>query len=153
MAEDPANHSVFVRGTRRAMSIAEDIIYALAAALLALGALFVLAQAGYRLATGSYHHLIKAIESMLDSLLIVFIMVELLTAVREIMTERRLVGEPFLLVGIISAIREIVLLASFSGKKQPVTETALQIGVLGAIIVGLSLATFLLRRRHREPEE
>ena len=59
---------------------------------------------------------VAATTETLSILLLVFIFVELLGAVRVIIRERRLVAEPFLLVGIIAAIKEIVVVA---GAEQP----------------------------------
>ena len=141
------------QATNRAMRVAEDIIYALTALILVGGSLAVLLDAAYSFATGAFDNLRKAIESTLDALLIVFILVELLGAVRETISERKLVAEPFLLVGIIAAIKEIVVVASFSGKKNDIGKAMLEIGVLAGVIFGLSLATWLLRRKEREPGE
>jgi uncharacterized membrane protein (DUF373 family) len=92
------------------------------------------------------------VESTLDSLLIGFILVELLAAVRETMSVRKLVAEPFLLVGIIAAIKQMLLVASFRGDRR-VSDAMLELGVLGAVVIGLSVASFMLRRQQREPEE
>ena len=51
------------------------------------------------------------IVEVLDTLLLVFIVVELLSAVRSTMSERVLIAEPFLIVGIIASIKEIVVLS------------------------------------------
>ncbi len=151
--KDPQPSLGFSQTTNRGMRVAEDVIYALTALILVGGALAVLLDAAYSFATGAPENLRKAIESTLDALLIVFILVELLGAVRETLSERKLVAEPFLLVGIIAAIKEIVVVASFSGKKDDIEGAMLEIGVLGAVIIGLSLATWLLRRKEREPDE
>ncbi len=143
----------FSQSTNRGMRVAEDIVYALTALILVGAALAVLLDAAYGFATGAPENLRKAIESTLDALLIVFILVELLGAVRETLSERKLVAEPFLLVGIIAAIKEIVVVASFSGKKDDIEGAMLEIGVLGGVIIGLSFATWLLRRKEREPDE
>ncbi len=143
----------FSQATNRGMRVAEDIIYALTALILVGGALAILLDAAYSFATEASENLRKAIESTLDALLIVFILVELLGAVRETLSERRLVAEPFLLVGIIAAIKEIVVVASFSGKKDDIEGAMLEMGVLGGVIIGLSFATWLLRRKEREPDE
>ncbi len=143
----------FSQATNRGMRVAEDVIYALTALILVGGTIAVLVDAAYSFATGAPDNLRKAVESALDALLIVFILVELLGAVRETLTERKLVAEPFLLVGIIAAIKEIVVVASFSGKKSDIEGAMLEIGVLGGVIFGLSLATWLLRRKEREPDE
>ena len=151
--KDPQPSLGFSQTTNRGMRVAEDVIYALTALILVGSALAVLLDAAYSFATGAPDNLRKAIESTLDALLIVFILVELLGAVRETLSERKLVAEPFLLVGIIAAIKEIVVVASFSGKKDNIEGAMLEIGILGAVIIGLSVATWLLRRKEREPDE
>ncbi len=45
-----------------------------------------------------------------DGLLLVFILLELLAGVRETMRQKKLIAEPFLIVGIITSIKEIVVL-------------------------------------------
>ena len=72
---------------------------------------------------------------------------------RATIQERRLVAEPFLLVGIIASIKEIVVIGAFAESDHDVGESMLQIGVLGAVVVGLSIATLLVRRKEREPTE
>ncbi|MDP9466568.1 MAG: phosphate-starvation-inducible PsiE family protein [Actinomycetota bacterium] len=47
----------------------------------------------------------------LDAILLVFIFVELLYAVRITLKERQIVAEPFLIAGILVCIKEIVVLA------------------------------------------
>ncbi len=143
----------FSQATNRGMRVAEDAVYAVTALILVAGALAVLFDAGYSFATGATDNLRKSIESALEALLIVFILVELLGAVRETISERKLVAEPFLLVGVIAAIKEIVVVSSFEGKKDDIQGAMLEIGVLGAVIVALSVAMWLLRRKEREPDE
>ena len=95
-----------------------------------------------------------AVQAALDSLLIVFILVELLAAVRSTITERKLVAEPFLLVGIIASIKEIVVVGAFADDKGTKIEDAmLEVGVLGGVVAALAVASFLLRRKEREPSE
>ncbi|MGQ0521804.1 MAG: phosphate-starvation-inducible PsiE family protein [Actinomycetota bacterium] len=140
--------------TNRGLRWAEDLIYALVAITLVGCAGVVLADTIYGLLTRTGDDgVTKAMQSVLDSLLIVFILVELLSAVRSTLEERRLVAEPFLLVGIIATIKEIVVVSAFAEKGRDVPESMLEVGVLGAVLVGLSLATYMLRRKEREPEE
>ena len=140
--------------TNRGLRWAEDLIYALVAITLVGCAGVVLADTVYDLVTKTGDDgVTKAMQSVLDSLLIVFILVELLSAVRSTLEERRLVAEPFLLVGIIATIKEIVVVSAFAEKGRDVPESMLEVGVLGAVLVGLSLATYMLRRKEREPEE
>jgi uncharacterized membrane protein (DUF373 family) len=94
---------------------------------------------------------------VLDVLLLVFIVVELLFAVRTTVEKRELVAEPFLLVGIIASIKEIVVVA---GAERPQDESfesfrnaMVEIGVLSGVVLILSVSALLLRVRQREPAE
>ena len=141
------------RLTTTGLHIVENIIYLFTALLLVAGAVIVLGEAVYRLSTEASHGVTHAMESTLNSLLIVFILVELLSAVRAAIDEHILVAEPFLLVGILAAIKEMVVVATFRLDQGKVGDTVLKIGVLGAIVVALAVATLILRRREREPKE
>ena len=145
--------SRLAEGTNQGLHVAEDIVYALTALILVSGALIILGVVVYHFARDASKGVEKAIEATLDSLLIVFILVELLAAVRTAISHHELVAEPFLLVGILAAIKEMVVVATFRIDRQKPTDTALKIGVLGAVIIALALATYILRRREREPEE
>ncbi len=140
-------------GTTQGLHIAEDLIYALTALLLAGGALVTLGVAVYHFATDASKGVERAIEGTLNSLLIVFILVELLSAVRQAIDDHKLVAEPFLLVGILAAIKEMVVVSTFRIETDDVSDTVLKLGVLGAIVIGLAVATLIMRRREREPEE
>jgi uncharacterized membrane protein (DUF373 family) len=95
---------------------------------------------------------------VLDTLLLVFIFVELLYAVRLTLRERQVLVEPFLLVGVLASIKEIVVLSVEAAEQ--VTEdpdaferSLLEIGVLAVLVLGLAVSAMLLRRKEREPEE
>lgn len=150
--EDP--QPLLTRMTNDGLRWAEDLIYALVAVTL-IGCAFVVLVDTVRdlILDASDDGITKAMQSTLDSLLIVFILVELLAAVRLTLTERKLIAEPFLLVGIIASIKEVVVVAAFAEEKRDVEQSMLEVGVLGAVVVGLALATFVLRRKEREPEE
>ncbi len=135
------------------LHISEDILYLGVALVLVAGAGIVLVDAIHGLATELENGTTAAIEHALDSLLVVFILIELLGAVRETVRERHLVAEPFLLVGMIASIKEIVVTSAFADEDADVGESMLQVGVLGGVVLGLSIALLLLRRKEREPEE
>jgi uncharacterized membrane protein (DUF373 family) len=139
--------------TTRGLHIAEDVIYALTALLLTTGALVVLGQAVYRFSSDASGGIINAVEATLNSLLIVFILVELLSAVRSAITEHKLIAEPFLLVGMLAAIKEMVVEATFRLTTEKTSDAMLKIGVLAGVVVALAVATLIMRRREREPEE
>jgi uncharacterized membrane protein (DUF373 family) len=129
------------------------VLYLAVALLLVGGAAVVLVDATHGPVTEIEDGTLRAVEHALDSLLIVFILIELLGAVRSTVRERRLVAEPFLLVGVIASIKEIVVLSAFTPEDADIEDTVLQVGVLGGVVLGLSLALLLLRRKEREPTE
>lgn len=136
----------------------ENVVYAGAGALLLAGAIAVVVVVAYRSVTDLDHGAQKAVADALDGLLLVFILLELLAGVRATMTERKLVAEPFLIVGIIASIKEIVVVALQSkqarGSGGDAFEDAMvEIGVLAGVILFLSLATYLVRLKEREPSE
>ena len=99
---------------------------------------------------------ITTAAEVLDLLLLVFIVVELLYAVRTTLAERELVAEPFLIVGIIASIKEIVVLSvkapDYVGTDK-IEDTVWLMGVLTATIGVLAVSTLLVRRKEREPSE
>ena len=142
----------------RAMSMAENAIYCLVSLVLFAAAMVLLVEAGYHLFTTLPEDVTEAIHDTLDALLLVFILVELLSATRETMNQRKIVAEPFLLVGIIASIKEVVVLGIGAkediGKDKEAFESAmLGIGTITGLLLVLSVAILLVRRKEREPEE
>jgi uncharacterized membrane protein (DUF373 family) len=90
--------------------------------------------------------------ALLDAMLLVFIVTELIHTISAVIRERVLLLEPFLIVGIVAAIRRLVLISaeakSLLGKPE-FSDAMLEIGVLTAAIVLLSLSIFLLRHTDR----
>ena len=147
--------SARVRLIDRAMQVAEDALYAIVALVLVALALVVLVDAGFSVVRESDEDVTHAVEVTLSSLLIVFILVELLGAVRATIKERRLIAEPFLLVGMIASIKEILVIAVDAREKKGAAhdDAMVEIGVLGVLLLALAVATLLVRRKEREPEE
>jgi hypothetical protein len=93
---------------------------------------------------------------ILDGLLLIFIFifVELLYAVRSCLRSHEIVAEPFLIVGILAGIKEIVVLsveaATLLPKGAEFSRAVVEIGVLGAVVVALAGAAFVLRERRRD---
>lgn len=142
----------------RVLRLAENAVYLLVSLVLICGAFVLLAQAGYDLATSLDEGVADAVRDVLDTLLLIFILVELLSATRETMNERKIVAEPFLLVGIIASIKEVVVLAIGAkedlGKDKEAFDSAmLGIVTMSLLLLVLSGAIILVRRREREPEE
>ena len=142
----------------RVLRIAENVVYSTAGVLLAAGAVIVLAAVTWHLAMDVTKGVEEGVTNALDGMLLVFILLELLAGVRATMKEKKLVAEPFLIVGIIASIKEIVIL-TLESKEIYETENAafdnamIEIGVLAGVILLLSFASYLVRRKEREPEE
>lgn len=135
----------------------EMAIYSVVCAVLVLGAVALLFEAVKSFFEDLGDGVLWAATQMLSVLLLVFVFVELLGAVRSTIRQRRLVAEPFLLVGIIAAIKEIVLIggtervvaADFSVFRNAMIE----ISVLAGVVLLLAISTLLLRNssNRRDP--
>lgn len=156
-AREEQDVPIYTRIGNRTLEIAESIVYVGIAALLAITAIALLVLAARKvppLFTASSSDV--ALE-VLDTLLLVFIVVELLFAVRVTVSKRELLAEPFLLAGIIASIKEIIVLsvkaAETVGTGLEFRDQMLEISVLGVLVLLLGLTAFLLRRKEREPGE
>lgn len=128
----------------------EDLVYVGLSVLLSLTVLALLATAfagfGKSLVTWSVG---AGIIGLLDQILLILLLVELLYTVQVSFREHALSAEPFLLVGLISAIRRVlVLTAELGEKKQPPPSSFLiELGVLAVLILVLAISLVMLRRR------
>ena len=142
--------------TEDAIEKAENVVYLAVAAVLVVVAAVVLGAAAVKITELPELGVITMAAEVLDLLLLVFIVVELLYAVRTTLAERELLAEPFLLVGIIASIKEIVVLSvkapDYVGTDK-LDDTIWLIGVLTLTIVALAISTLLMRRKEREPSE
>jgi LPXTG-motif cell wall-anchored protein len=139
----------------RAMHVGEGVVYAVVGVLLVLAAVCTLVAVGWELVQHLDEGTLDAVTGALDGMLLVFILVELLGAVRATVRERKLVAEPFLVVGIIASIKEIVVVSLKAGdqKGEAFTDSMTAIAVLAGVTLLLGLTSFLVRRKEREPEE
>ena len=138
-----------------AMQWAEAVLYAVVGVLLVASAGAALLAIGYDLVRDLDDGALDAVAAALDGLLLVFILIELLGAVRATVAERQLLAEPFLIVGIIASIKEIVVASLKAGDLEgdALLDAMVEIGVLGGVVVLLAVASFLVRRKEREPAE
>ena len=139
----------------RIMEHAEAALYAVVGVALVASALVALAAIGYQLVTDVPDGSLDAVAAALDGLLLVFILIELLGAVRATVAQRQLLAEPFLVVGMIAAIKEIVVASLKAGDLEgdALIDAMVEIGVLGAVVLLLAISSFLVRRKEREPAE
>ncbi len=141
----------------RALSIAEDTVYwAIAVVLLAGSVALIIAQVNILLRLRTAPASTIMLES-LDGLLLIFIFVELLYAVRTSLRSHEIVAEPFLIVGILACIKEIVVMSVGAAKlleKGPEFSRAIvQVGVLGGLVLVLTISIWVLRLRRRGPDD
>lgn len=129
------------------------IVIAVALALAGAG-LFVFAVYAFarNVDEGSF---VQHILTLLDTMLLVFIVTELLHTVRAIIDENVLMTEPFLIVGIVAVIRRLIVISAeaqnFVGGAR-FGDLMLEMGILVAAILGLGATIFLLRHtEHSEP--
>jgi uncharacterized membrane protein (DUF373 family) len=156
-ATDPDDAPGGVGVLDRTLDLCENVLYAAVSLVLIAGALVMLGEAAYTLATESTDDAQKAVTETLDKLLLVFILVELLGAVRRTIQERKLVAEPFLIVGIIASIKEVVVIAVDAkedfGKGAVFDDAMTAIGVTAGLLLALGLTAYLTRLKERAPEE
>lgn len=135
----------------RVLSIAEDAVYwAIAVILVAGAAALLVAQVKTMLSLLDTPTSNVMLE-LLDGVLLIFIFVELLYAVRTSLRSHEIAVEPFLIVGILACIKEIVVqsveAAKLVGQGPEFARTIVQTGVLGALVLVLAVAAWVLRQR------
>jgi uncharacterized membrane protein (DUF373 family) len=138
----------------RVLGAVEDAVYWAIAVVLVFGSVALL--------VAQFHTMLRLRNTpastlmleILDGLLLIFIFVELLYAVRACLRSHEIVAEPFLVVGILAGIKEIVVLsveaATLLEKGPEFSRAVVEIAVLGAVVLVLALAAFVLRARHAE---
>lgn len=140
----------------RGFTLVEDIVYVGLGALLSIGAVVSLGNAAVSFSSDLLHATMRvAIVALLDRLLLVLMIVELLYTVQVSFREHAVVPEPFLIVGLVAAIRRVlVITAEVTGGQAQGTDafraSMIELGLLTAMIVALVASLLLLRRRHPE---
>ena len=131
----------------------EDVVYIGLAAVLAGSSIVLL---GY-LGVSFVQHVIagtlpEQVVGLLDRALLVLMIVEVLYTVQVSFREHALVPEPFLIVGLIAAIRRILVLTAEFAQLLERGEVAfrnamMELGLLTLVVVALVAALLMLRRR------
>jgi uncharacterized membrane protein (DUF373 family) len=87
---------------------------------------------------------------LLSGLLLVFIFTELITTIRVVIARRRVVVEPFLIVGIVAAVRRLIVISAEAenllGTAQ-FRDVVLEIAVLAGTVLLLGATVLVLRLR------
>jgi uncharacterized membrane protein (DUF373 family) len=141
----------------RWFSRVEDFVYVGLALILAALAVGLLIDGAVTFAQAVMaNELAARVALLLDRLLLILMVVEILYTVQVSLREHTLVPEPFLVVGLIAAIRRIlVLTAEFSEMIQEGGETfrnaMIELALLTVLVLALVAALMMLRRRGVAP--
>jgi uncharacterized membrane protein (DUF373 family) len=141
-----------------ALSLAEDVIYSGLGVLLAVYAVALLVRGFYNFA-----HLVAGdanphqVIELLDQVLMILLVVELLYTVQVSFREHGLVIEPFLVIGLISVIRRIlVLTAQFpelaAAQEESFRHAATELVLLTLMIVVLVGSLIFMQRQAKRME-
>jgi uncharacterized membrane protein (DUF373 family) len=128
----------------------EDGFYVAVAAALSVAGLILFAYTVYDFAVHMTEgDFTQKVLGLLDGLLLVFIITELIHTVRAVIDEKVLVAEPFLIVGIVAAIRRLVVVSAEAKSllgTEDFADAMLEMGILTASALVLALAIFLMRK-------
>jgi hypothetical protein len=138
----------------RAFTHVEDVVYVGLGVLLAAGALILLGDAVVAFARTLLFEggLAGSIVQLLDRVLLILMIAEILYTVQVSFREHALVPEPFLIVGLIAAIRRVLVLTAELGDLLSKGEDAFrramgELALLTAMVLALVISLMLLRRR------
>lgn len=137
----------------RGFTIVEDVVYLGLGVLLAGSAIALLISSGSTFVQNLLARSLTAnIVPLLDRLLLILLIVELLYTVQVSFREHGIIPEPFLLVGLIAAIRRVLVLTAEFAQVNDQTEAGFQhliveLAVLTFLIVAIVVSLVLLRKR------
>ena len=130
----------------------EDVVYVGLGLLLASGALFLLGNTVIHFAQSIVSTTFKPIVvELLDQILLIMMIIEILSTVQVSFREHKLTPEPFLIVGLIAAIRRVLVLTAEFSRPDEFVEAAFhnamyELALLTALVLSLGLALFLLKK-------
>ena len=149
MSEEKSSRTWVVRG----FAVVEDVVYVGLGVLLG-GSSLVLLVSGLiifwqNLLAGS---LTTNMVTLLDRILLILLVIELLYTVQVSFREHALIPEPFLLVGLIAAIRRVLVLTAEFAQVQNKPEEVfkhfiVELVVLTFLIITLVVSLMMLRKR------
>jgi uncharacterized membrane protein (DUF373 family) len=135
----------------RALELSEDIIYVLVAFLLTSLAVVLMVDVVSGV-VGSIRASSSALSialTVLDKSLVLFIVAELLHTVRITVQDRSLDAEPFLVVGLIAAIRRVLILTAQGENSFRWNPQGIELTILIALILVIAVAILVWRRSGR----
>jgi uncharacterized membrane protein (DUF373 family) len=131
----------------------ETLLYTAVAVLLIAAAVFVL--------VGTVHELAHSVQTsagavdtgvtVLDRILLLLIIAELAYTLRFVLRTHEIAVEPFLFIGLIAVVRRILIVTAqlerLPSGGRLLTNFLLELGLLGFLVLALSVALALVRRR------
>src|SRR5262245_25309835 len=134
----------------RAFTAVEDVVYVGLGLLLAGSALALLVTSAVQFVQSVSAGNARTVH-LLDRILLILLILELLYSVQVSFRKHALVPEPFLLVGLISAIRRVLVLTAEFGELREQSEIGAQqfvieLAVLTVLIIALAISLVMLRK-------
>lgn len=142
-----------IRFSTTVLAVAERAVYFVGAVALIAAAAGLFVVTTIDVVRGFTGDLTQTIVTVLDRMLLAFILLELAHSVHVVLREQALVAEPFLLIGLIAVVRRILILTAESERvpldSQALTNLVLQLAVLTALVIALAVALYLLYPERR----
>jgi uncharacterized membrane protein (DUF373 family) len=137
----------------RGFSWVEDLVYIGLGTLLSIGALVLLGSTAHSLWVEVWQggSLAAPVVRLLDRLLLVLMIVEVLYTVQVSFRQHAIIPEPFLVIGLVAAVRRLlVITAEFSnleGRAEPAMRfLMIELGLLTVMVAVLVTSLIMLRR-------
>jgi hypothetical protein len=151
---DPAEPEEVRGWIARTFTRIEDVVYVGLGVLLAGSALILLFDGAWQFVQlfTAGDRLQPSVIDLLDRILLILMIVEIMYTVQVSFREHSLVPEPFLIVGLVAAIRRVlVITAEFAElmdkDPQAFTNAMIELGLLSAMVLVLVISLILLKRR------
>jgi len=132
----------------------EDVAYIALGLILAVSAMGLLGTVTLALGQALLAaNLSEKIVGLLDQVLLILMIVEILYTVQVSFREHILIAEPFLIVGLIAAVRRVLILTAEFSKPAEVVEAAFrnamfELGLLTVLILALVFSLFLVKKQY-----
>lgn len=143
----------------KALSSSQTLIYGIVSFLLIVGAFVLIGGSAYHFVielrdSGIEHGVLRALED----LLLVIMLAEILHTVAFTLKSKKLACEPFLVVGVIAAVRRMLIITAELGSptdanKEIFQLVMLELGLLTFSIAALCIGIYFLRKQREDINE
>jgi uncharacterized membrane protein (DUF373 family) len=136
----------------------ETLVYAIAFLLLAAAAVLVVVGGGQALLQAATHQVntLQGGVLVLDRVLMVLIIAEIAATLRAVLLYHEIAAEPFLFIGLIACVRRILIVTAATEQVESdkdLNRLLFELGALGLLVIGISVAIFLVRISARRAPE